>query len=137
MGGWHSITQRRADLTGTSSGNYMTDTKLIIKTGAGDRGRRTSLIMSFKVTEKPYTFKGTGNEDDPSIVDSAVALYQLGKRVNNGDKMDGQFILQTADIDMTGVSNWTPIGLVVNNSARNPLKATYDGGGRQNHELDA
>ena len=117
--------------TGTSSGNYMTDTKLIIKPAQGIEGGELSLIMSFKVTEKPYTFKGTGNEDDPYIVDSAVALYQLGKRVNNGDKMDGQFILQTADIDMTGVSNWTPIGLVVNNSARNPLKATYDGGGHK------
>ena len=117
--------------TGTSSGNYTTDTKLIIKPAQGIEGGELSLIMSFKVTEKPYTFKGTGNEDDPYIVDSAVALYQLGKRVNNGDKMDGQFILQTADIDMTGVSNWTPIGLVVNNSARNPLKATYDGGGHK------
>lgn len=52
--------------------------------------------------------------------------------VNAGNTMAGKYLRQTADIDMTGVPDWTPIAkATTSGSSRNPFSGTYDGRGHR------
>ena len=118
--------------TAKSTGVYTTDAKLVLAPAEGTGGDTIPLAISFTVTEKAYTFQGTGTQDDPYIVDSPLALYQMAKStmVKNSS---GKFYQQTKDIDMAGVP-WTPIGGTKESSGStridtsNTFKGTYDGG---------
>ena len=114
------------------SGRYSSDAKLVLTPAEGVKGDTVTVGMSFTVTERPYTFQGTGTETDPYIVDSAVALYNVAKSAMVKSS-SGKFYKQTKDIDMTDV-NWTPIGAVTVSSGQvkidqyQTFKGTYDGG---------
>ncbi len=118
--------------TAKSTGVYTTDAKLILAPAEGTEGDTIPLAISFTITERAYTFQGTGTADDPYIVDSPLALYQMAKNtmVRNSS---GKFYQQTKDIDMAGVP-WTPIGGItisygnVRIDTNNTFKGTYDGG---------
>ena len=118
--------------TAKSTGVYTTDAKLVLAPAEGTEGDTIPLAISFTATEKAYTFQGTGTADDPYIVDSPLALYQMAKSTMVKSS-SGKFYRQTADIDMAGVP-WTPIGSTKesNGSTRidtyNTFKGTYDGG---------
>lgn len=118
--------------TAKSTGVYTTDAKLVLAPAEGTEGDTIPLAISFTVTEKAYTFQGTGTQDAPYIVDSPLALYQMAKSTmvkNSSDK----FYQQTKDIDMAGIP-WTPIGGTKESygstkiDTYNTFKGTYDGG---------
>ncbi len=118
--------------TAKSTGVYTTDAKLILAPAEGTEGDTIPLAISFTATEKAYTFQGTGTADDPYIVDSPLALYQMAKSTMVKSS-SGKFYRQTADIDMAGVP-WTPIGSAKESGGStridtyNTFKGTYDGG---------
>ena len=99
-------------------------------------GLRTAKAQTYQIRflleEKPYSFEGEGTEANPYKIRSLDELKALEKNVNTLHyTYDGKYFLQTADIDMTGVTDWKPIGYVQNTSAPYPLNATYDGGGHK------
>ena len=121
-----------SELTFTSKGNgvYATDTKLTLAPTTGTAGDAIPLTISFKVTERTYEFAGAGTEENPYVVDSALALYHLSKKVNSATNYTGKFFKQTKDIDMSGM-DWTPIGITSKRGQPDnskSFKGTYDGG---------
>ena len=112
-----------------STGLYLAkETLTIAPDGDGDA---IPLDVFFNVPKKVYNYAGSGTETDPYIIDCLDALAAVARDINN-DKKDttGVYYKQTADIDMTGVSDWTPIAQAASNGSCNrPFNGTYDGGG--------
>ncbi len=69
---------------------------------------------------------GTGQKLDPFLVRSVEDLCILRDEVNEGKSFEGSFILQTVDLDLSSIENWTPIGNTETNAY---FKGTYNGGG--------
>ena len=98
----------------------------------GTNGDRISLIVFFQITWIRYTFSGKGTEKSPYLIKNANDLVGLAAVVNAGNTMAGKYLRQTADIDMTGVPDWTPIAkATTSGSSRNPFSGTYDGRGQR------
>ena len=98
----------------------------------GTNGDRISLIVFFQITWIRYTFSGKGTEKSPYLIKNANDLVGLAAVVNAGNTMAGKYLRQTADIDMTGVPDWTPIAkATTSGSSRNPFSGTYDGRGHR------
>ena len=74
-------------------------------------------------------FNGLGTSGDPYQISNADDLAQLASLVNAGDAYyTDEFYVQTEDIDLSGIADWTPIG----DSLLTPFEGSYDGG---NHSI--
>lgn len=114
------------------NGSWKITETVVLTPKEGIRGKAQTLELRVTLEQKPYQFEGEGTETNPYKINSLADLKGLQANVNDLQKTyEGEYFLQTADIDMTGVENWKAIGFVSNNSARYPLKATYDGGGHR------
>ena len=77
------------------------------------------------------SFGGTGTQGDPWLIASPKDLIALAEFLNSGDAAAnynncyGYYFKQTADIDLTGVDNWEPIGY----SGGTCFSGNYDGDG--------
>lgn len=70
-----------------------------------------------------FNFNGSGEENDPYIIDSPEKLMAVSVAVNTfNDVYANKAYKQTADLDMSG-KIWTPIG-----TEDNPFAGSYDGG---------
>ena len=72
------------------------------------------------------TLAGTGQRLDPFLIRSVEEFCFFRDEVNGGRSFEGTFILQKADLDLSSVENWTPIGNTETNAY---FKGTYNGGG--------
>ena len=68
---------------------------------------------------------GRGTAEDPFVIATPEQLQLFSQLVNAGRSFDGQYILQSADIDMTGY-DFTPIGEAESNTY---FSGVYNGGG--------
>ncbi len=85
------------------------------------------------------TITGSGTQDDPYVLYKAEHLKWLSDRVhynyteeNNG--FEGKYIRLGSDIDISGYSNWTPIGFPLEESANvvdthSEFRGNFDGYG--------
>jgi hypothetical protein len=71
------------------------------------------------VVNNPGTGGGNGTEADPFLVYDVATLQKVGSKTNGWSEI-AQY-KQTADIDLSSVSNWTPIG---------NFNGSYDGNGK-------
>jgi len=114
---------------------YYAEKSLTLTPPTGTEGDPIPVDVMFKLTKAPpkeYTFAGAGTAANPYKIDSLAALRGLQTNVNRIKKTyEGEYFLQTADIDMTGVKSWDQIGTIARNSVSYPFKATYDGGGHK------
>jgi uncharacterized repeat protein (TIGR02543 family) len=76
-----------------------------------------------------------GSEANPYIINDATALATLATDVNGGTTYEGQHFRLTADLDLQGVANWTPIGFGTNGN--NSFKGYFHGGGHSISNLKA
>lgn len=67
---------------------------------------------------------GSGTEEDPILINTAEDLIALRDAVNSGDNYAGKYVMLNDDIDLSSVSNWTPIGDVLYNSNYAPADTT-------------
>ena len=104
-------------VTKTENGLYKAAEKLTLTPESGDA---VTLDVFFAISTKAYEFAGSGTKDDPYLIGDAEALQVLSDRCAKDQTMEGKFFKQTADVDMTGVTDWTPI---------NNFNGTYDGDG--------
>ena len=77
-------------------------------------------------------FEGAGTETDPYKIGSAVQLAQLATLVNANTKPYANintYYRQTAEIDLSAYSNWTPIGDFNTNNDLSSFRGSYDGNG--------
>lgn len=120
MDGNGTVTAPSALTVQNVSGQYMAKQQLTLVPADGVNGDSIPLDVFFNITQKEYTYQGSGTEADPYKIDGLDALTALAVRVNKGENMAGKFFKQTVDVDMTGVTDWTPI---------NNFNGTYDGDG--------
>lgn len=120
MNGNGTVTAPSALTVQNVSGQYMAKQQLTLVPADGVNGDSIPLDVFFNITQKEYTYQGSGTEADPYKIDGLDALTALAVRVNKGENMAGKFFKQTVDVDMTGVTDWTPI---------NNFNGTYDGDG--------
>ena len=74
-------------------------------------------------------FDGFGIKTNPYLIEDAKDLKLLAEKVNSGERYEGKYFKQTADIDLNN-EPWTPIGTVINNGKdAKPFKGTFDGDG--------
>lgn len=82
---------------------------------------------------KGGTLSGEGTEASPYLVEDADDLVAVSTNVNSGDSkwMAASYKL-TADIDMSGVANFTPIGKSVTYGGGGEyFRGTFDGNGKE------
>lgn len=120
MNGNGTVTAPNALTVQNVSGQYMAKQQLTLVPADGVNGDSIPLDVFFNIAQKEYTYQGSGTEADPYKIDGLDALAALAVRVNKGENMEGKFFKQTVDVDMTGVTDWTPI---------NNFNGTYDGDG--------
>lgn len=73
----------------------------------------------------PETDRGSGTASDPYKISTAAELQALAAKVNSGASEQGVYYALTADIDLSGYVNWTPIG----DSAVHAFSGHFDGKG--------
>lgn len=78
------------------------------------------------VHAKGVSFPGSGTEEDPYLIEDAVALVKFRDLVNAGNSFDYTYFRQTSDIDLSSEGNWTPIGVY---GSENYFYGYYDGAG--------
>lgn len=53
---------------------------------------------------------GAGSEDSPFVIKTAAQLSAFAKSVDEGENYLGKYIVLDADIDLSEIENWNPIG---------------------------
>ena len=78
-------------------------------------------------------FDGFGIKTNPYLIEDVEDLKLLAKKVNGGEKYEGKYFKQTANIDLENEPNWTPIGgTVIEHPSTweiSVFKGNYDGDG--------
>ena len=72
---------------------------------------------------------GAGTETSPYLISTALDLVQLSKNVLEGDSYANKYVKLANDIDLSGITMWTPIGLYNNGVDSKPFSGTFDGNG--------
>ncbi|MCL2230503.1 MAG: hypothetical protein FWC01_05355 [Treponema sp.] len=108
-------------IPGETSQSYipMEPGKYSVTIGADGYNSITSEVVSV------YSLLGTGTSQDPFVVYNAETLERVGKETHTGGFSLDSYYMQVADIDLSGRSDWIPIGV----SKDNAFTGTYDGGG--------
>jgi len=78
-------------------------------------------------------FYGKGTAENPYEIRNVNDLKLLAKKVNGGERYEGKYFKQTANIDLENEPNWTPIGgTVIEHPSTweiSVFKGNYDGDG--------
>ncbi len=77
-----------------------------------------------KANPKP---SGSGEMNDPYVIMNATQLQWLATSVDNGNSFQGEYVVLGADIDLSSIESWNPIG--VENESGNIFRGTFDGKG--------
>ncbi len=83
---------------------------------------RNAVITLTAIANEPWD--GSGTESNPYLITSVEDLQTLATKVNEGNNYSGKCFRLTNDLNLSGVSNWTPIGTDINHS----FQGTADGG---------
>ena len=71
-------------------------------------------------------FYGKGTAENPYEIRNVNDLKLLAEKVNSGTDYAGKYFKQTANIDLSNETNWTPIGTMLVEEVR-PFQGTFDG----------
>lgn len=75
---------------------------------------------------------GSGTEADPYLISTADDLWEMAEKMNRKETVEeytGAHYHLTADIDLGGKKEWTPIGYLCLNTEYYRFEGTFDGGG--------
>lgn len=103
---------------------------VVLLIGSGALGLFGATVNAANAVTAPWN--GSGTEADPYLVRSAADLQSLSDFCRNGNATKGYFWLMTQDIDMSSITNFTPIGGRDQNddsSSNMFFQGTFDGGG--------
>ena len=79
-----------------------------------------------ETVEDTANLPGKGTKYDPYRIDSTETLCRFRDNVNRGYSYYGAYVRQTADLDLSGIENWVPIGIF---GTENLFEGYYDGAG--------
>lgn len=74
---------------------------------------------------------GSGTQASPYVISTARDVITFSNNVLNGDSYSGKYIELANDIDLSGVTIWTPIGLYNNGTESKPFSGIFDGKGHR------
>ncbi len=80
---------------------------------------------------------GTGTKSDPVVISNAAQLVKFAELVDAGESYQGKFVTLGADIDLSGIANFNPIGSETESGTF--FRGTFDGKGHsiKNLKIDA
>ena len=70
---------------------------------------------------------GSGTENDPYVIMNAAQLQKFAELVDGGETYEGKYVVLGADIDLSSVDSWNPIG--AESGTANIFRGTFDGKG--------
>jgi len=117
--------------SGTISGSSSTTFQITFNPTSVGLKSATASIANDDGDENPYNFSiqgtgdpaGTGTSLDPYLISNLDELKWVAEKTNTGNNFSGKYLKQTADIDISSVSNWTKIGTTTTVY----FSGTYDG----------
>lgn len=80
------------------------------KTYLQRKNRKNTTLKKSDLRTTENTLKGNGTKKSPYKISSANDLLIFAKLVNQGMDFSDKYIEQTADIDLSSVDNWKPVG---------------------------
>ena len=94
-------------------------------------GRITGGTFKGGITGTPALATGSGTEDDPYQIGTAIGLEWFRDKVNDASSIDETKICAelTADITLDSSEAWKPIGNSTNNGGTDAYSGTFDGKG--------
>ncbi len=75
-----------------------------------------------------YT-SGSGTAKDPYIIETPEQLAKFAAAVDEGEDFAGQYVALDADIDLSGIETWNPIGTEGTTASAKKFAGTFDGRG--------
>ena len=85
------------------------------------------IFLTFSSTDQSkHSLSGNGTITNPYLIENAEDLLLFCEQVNTGRNFQGEFLKQTADIDLSSVRDWTPIGIY---GSDNYFLGIYNGNG--------
>ena len=85
------------------------------------------LLLALGCAGSAWALTGTGTSTDPFQIATLADLQEFREAVNGGTTYAGQYVKLTADIDLSAVDNWTPIGEGTRKGVGNCFAGTFDG----------
>ena len=67
-------------------------------------------------------WKGGGTSDTPYLIEDVADLQKLAANVNSGTSYSGKYFKLTSNLDLSSITNWTPIG-----NSSYAFQGTFDG----------
>ncbi len=67
---------------------------------------------------------GEGTENNPYLIETVNDLVFFREKVNGGNNYAGKHVKLAADIDLSSIENWTPIGDITYNGKYQPADST-------------
>jgi len=83
------------------------------------------VLGSEKLLAAPQLY-GSGTQDDPFQINTVNDLLTFSKAVNSGDTFEKCYVSQNSNLDLSHVSNFTPIGDISNGKY---FAGVYNGNG--------
>lgn len=79
-----------------------------------------------RVAEIDIDLEGKGSREEPYLISDADDLVLLSEAVDRGETFKGRYFKMTSDVDMSSVSDFSPIG---SNKENRSFKGVFDGNG--------
>ncbi len=95
---------------------------IMIPQKAEDTGNLISNSVNLAIT-------GLGTQSNPYTISTVSDLLTLSSNVLQGNTYTGKYIVLNNDIDLSGVTVWTPIGLYNKGTDSKPFSGIFDGQG--------
>lgn len=80
----------------------------------------------YSIEETECRLEGEGTKESPYLVSSASDIEYFRDQVNSGKSFSGEYVRQTADIDLSECGNWEPIGIF---DSKKLFEGNYNGDG--------
>ena len=121
-----SIKEKGSTNVDTVSGATRSSVGII---NAVDEALRISAQAWSDKDESTVFSSGTGTKRDPYIIRTAAQLSNFAKSVDDGNIYEGEYIALGADIDISSIENWNPIGAegITKDNASKLFNGTFDG----------
>lgn len=96
------------------------------KTYIEESSRKNKTLKKDDLRTVENTLKGEGTEENPYLISSLHDFKLFRTLVNQGTDFETEYVKQTADIDLSSIDNWKPIGVY---GKEKYFSGTYDGNG--------
>lgn len=91
-----------------------------------ERKTRPNETAIYSIAETKCRLQGEGTKESPYLVSSVSDMEYFRDLVNSGKSFSGEYVRQTADIDLSKSGNWEPIGIF---DSKKLFEGNYNGDG--------